>query len=66
MVYKAKNIDTDKFLDELKNKTDYDYRKEYIEKKEIEKFHEGYRQAIRDVEGMFSCCNYEKKEKTNE
>lgn len=63
MVYKAENIDTDKFIEQLEWLEDFDRTKENKEKIAVEKYHEGYREALIQVKDMFYCSNYEKKEK---
>ena len=60
MDYKAKDIDVDKFLKQLDWLTKNDSGQEQREKIAIEKFHEGYRKALEQVESMFYCSNYEK------
>lgn len=62
MVYKAENIDTDKFLEQIKFLEDFSREKELREKTAVEKYHEGYRKALYTVKDMFYCSNYEKKE----
>lgn len=61
MIYKAKNIDTDKFLEEINNLQKYSLQKETREREQIQKYHEGYRKALDNIESMFYCSNYEKK-----
>ncbi len=60
MIYKAENIDTDKFLKQINWLKNNDMQKEKIEKIKIEQYHEGYREAMEQVEDMFYCSNYEK------
>ena len=60
MIYKAENIDTDKFLKQINWLINNDMQKEKIEKVKIEQYHEGYRAAIEQIESMFYCSNYEK------
>ena len=65
MIYKAENIDTDKFLEHINWLKKYDMQKEQIEKIKIEQYHEGYREAMENVENMFYCSNYEKTTKNS-
>lgn len=66
MIYKAKNIDTDKFLEQIKNLEEFNREIKQREKTAVEKYHEGYEKALYDIKDMFYCSNYEKKEeKTN-
>lgn len=62
MIYKAKNIDTDKFLEQIKFLEEFSIKIEQREKTAVEKYHEGYRKALYDIKDMFYCSNYEKKE----
>ena len=66
MIYKAENIDTDKFLEHLKDKEDWINTSEYRERQEVMKYYEGYRKALYDVREMFYCSNYEKERTENE
>lgn len=61
MIYKAENIDTDKFLKQLDFLADLNETNKSREMEGVEKYHEGYRQAIRNVKDMFYCSNYEKR-----
>lgn len=65
MIYKAENIDTDKFLEQINWLKKYDMQKEQIEKIKIEQYHAGYREAMEQVEDMFHCSNYEKTTKSS-
>lgn len=65
MPYKAKNVDTDKALEHLKELLRYDEEKQFKEVKEVEKYHEGYRDGLRVAMSMFECANYEKGEVVN-
>lgn len=60
MIYKAENIDTDKVLDHLNRVSRDSYSKQHLETQKIEKYYEGYRDAISMVGEMFYCSNYEK------
>ena len=62
MVYKAENIDTEKALQHLQDMSLDSMTKEYYEKREIEKYYEGYRKGIEVAKNMFYCSNYEKSE----
>ena len=62
MIYKTKNIDTDKFLEQIKFLEEFSREIEQREKTAVEKYHEGYRKALYDIKDMFYCSNYEKKE----
>ena len=62
MVYKAENIDTDKFLEQIKFLVDWNETNKSKEITAVEKYHEGYRKALYDVKEMFYCSNYEKDE----
>lgn len=66
MVYKAENVDTDKFLKQLKFLEDFDRENERAEKIAVEKYHEGYRNCLCTVRDMFYCSNYEKSEVQDE
>lgn len=61
MIYKAENIDTDKFLKQIQFLEKFDNENEQREKIATEKYHEGYRKALATIEDMFYCINYEKK-----
>lgn len=61
MIYKAENIDTDKFLKQIQFLEKFDNENEQREKIATEKYHEGYRKALATIEDMFYCSNYEKK-----
>lgn len=65
MMYKAENIDTDKFLEHLDCLEKFDNENQRAEKIATEKYHEGYKKALDTVRDMFYCCNYEKKESEN-
>lgn len=60
MVYKAENIDTDKFLKQLDWLEEFDGQKEREETITVKKYHEGYRECLEKVKDMFYCSNYEK------
>lgn len=62
MIYKAKNIDTDKFLEGIKSLEEFSGEVEQRDTIAISKYHEGYRKALYDIKNMFYCSNYEKKE----
>lgn len=62
MIYKAKNIDTDKFLEQLNYLIDWNETNKSREMTAVEKYHEGYRKAVHDIKEMFYCSNYEKTE----
>ena len=64
MMYKAENIDTDKFLEQLNWLEKYDRQKEKEETIATKKYHEGYRECLEQVNDMFYCSNYEKKIQT--
>lgn len=59
-IYKAENIDTDKFLEHLRDIEDRTNNTEYREQQEVIKYYEGYRKALYDIREMFYCSNYEK------
>lgn len=61
MIYKAENIDTDKFLKEIQELQRSSVSNELKKKGEIQKYYEGYRDALNSIENMFFCSNYEKK-----
>lgn len=63
MSYRAENIDTEKALAHLDKLNTDSFRNEYAEKKEIERYYEGYRKGIEAAECIFYCELYEKKEK---
>lgn len=66
-IYKAENIDTDKFLEHLRDIEDLTNNAEYREKQEVIKYYEGYKKALYDIRDMFYCKNYEKsKEQKND
>ena len=60
MSYQAKNIDTEKALRYLRDMQLESTNKEYHEKKEIEKYYEGYRKGLAVAIDIFHCSNYEK------
>lgn len=60
MVYKAENIDTDKFLKQLDWLKEFDRQKEREETITAKKYHEGYRECLEKVKDVFYCSNYEK------
>jgi hypothetical protein len=60
MAYKAKNIDTDKALEYLKEVSRDSYGKQHLEEQKIKKYYEGYRDGISIAQNMFYCSNYEK------
>lgn len=66
MIYKAENIDTDKFLEYLRDKEDWSNASEYRERQEVMKYYDGYRKALYDVREMFYCSNCEKEGTKNE
>lgn len=66
MVYKAENIDTDKFLKQIKFLEDFDRENERAEKIAVERYHEAYRNCLCTVRDMFYCSNYEKNEVQDE
>lgn len=61
MLYKAENIDTDKFLEQIQFLEKFDIGEEQKERIATEKYHEGYRKALATIESMFYCSNYEKR-----
>lgn len=63
MIYKAENIDTDKFLKQIDFLVDWDATNKSKEITGVEQYHEGYRKALYDIKNMFYCSNYEKEEK---
>ena len=62
-MYKAKNIDIDKAEKYLLRCINDSAIKEISEKKQVEKYHEGYREGIEVAISMFYCSNYEKDSK---
>lgn len=66
MVYKAKNIDTDKALEHLQEVVRHIYDRQFLETQKIEKYYEGYRDGISVAQDMFKCSNYEKEGKEDE
>lgn len=60
MTYKAENIDTDKFLKQIRELQRDSVSNETKERQMIQKYHEGYRNALDSIEAMFFCSNYEK------
>lgn len=64
-IYKAENIDTDKFLEHLRDIEDRANNTEYREQQEVIKYYEGYRKALYDIREMFYCSNYEKIKENN-
>ena len=65
MLYKAENIDTDKFLKQLVWLEKNDNQKEREETITVKKYHEGYRECLEEVKNMFYCSNYEKQLKNS-
>lgn len=65
MIYKAENIDTNKFLEELE-RMDKDAHHTHIIKKQIEEARfEQEHKTLNQVMDMFYCSNYEKEENDN-
>lgn len=60
MSYMAENVDTEKALAFLQDLLLESTNKEYYQKKEIEKYWEGYRKGLTDAKEIFLCSNYEK------
>jgi hypothetical protein len=65
-VYKAKDIDTEKFIEQLYQMREFQLQKKSYKIAEAEAYFQGYYQAIADVKMMFNCSNYEKAEVTYE
>lgn len=60
------NIDIEKLLKEVDKLTNNSSKKEMLEKREIEKYHEGYRKGMKDIEDtLIYCRDYEKKVSEN-
>lgn len=62
MGYKAKNVDTDKALEHIKESRERQYENENLETAKVQKYYEGIRKGLDIAERMFECSNYEKKE----
>lgn len=60
MIYKAENIDTDKFLEQIQELQRNSCEKETREREKTQKYYEGYRDALGTISDMFFCSNYEK------
>lgn len=65
MIYKAKNVDTDKALEHIKRSRSYQDEAERLEFAKIQKFYEGVRKGLDIAEEIFTCSNFEKKEEPN-
>ena len=61
-IYKATNIDTDKFLEalEIKKKLEKERHRKAVAVEEAR--HNEAMEKLRDIEDMFFCSNYEKGE----
>lgn len=62
MIYKATNIDTDKFLEGLKIKKQLEEERHRNAVAVEEARHNEAMSKLRDIEDMFYCINYEKVE----
>ena len=62
MIYKAKNIDTEKAERHLRDLLMDSQTRQAREREKIEKYYEGYREGIENAISIFYCSNYEKKE----
>jgi hypothetical protein len=60
MSYKAKNIDTDKFLENLENKRQFKTEEKERRKIAVEEYYKGYIDCLDAIENDFYCSNYEK------
>lgn len=60
--YKAKNVDTDKALEYLKDTSKYQFEMENLETEKVHKYYEGIRKGLSMAMGIFECSNFEKKE----
>lgn len=61
-IYKATNIDTDKFLEALEYKKQFEEARHRTAVATEEARHTEAMSKLRDVEDMFYCSNYEKGE----
>ena len=61
-IYKATNIDTDKFLDALEIKKGLEEERHRKAVAVEEARHKEAMEKLRDIEDMFFCSNYEKGE----
>lgn len=59
-MYKATNLDTDKIQKALDEQLRFYQNKAYMEREKIEARLQGQTEALRAVEDMLSCSNYEK------
>jgi hypothetical protein len=60
MKYTAKNIDTEKVLEELECVRKYQEQSEREERIKTEAYYSGVRKGLEIAEQMFRCSNYEK------
>ena len=65
-MYTAKDIDVQKFEDELKAMRNDARDKNILAKKEADAYFNGYEKRIYEVVDMLHCSNYEKEVKTND
>lgn len=61
MMYKAKNVDTDKALDYINENRRYEQQAEILEITSVRKYHEGISKGLDIAEEIFKCSNYESK-----
>lgn len=62
MIYKAKNVDTDKALEYIEWSRKYQDEQERLEMTAIKKYYEGVRKGLDIGEEIFQCRNYERDE----
>ncbi len=58
--YRAENIDTEKFEKAITEKIHDATDRQNLEEAKIERYFEGYRDALYSVRSMLYCSNYEK------
>lgn len=62
MYYKAKNVDTDKALEAIKESRQYQEQASILRIEKERSFQEGVNKGLDIAEELFQCSNYEKEE----
>lgn len=60
MMYKARNVDTDKALEYIDSMREYYESERRCQEREIKKYYEGFNRALDIVKEIFECSNFEK------
>lgn len=64
MSYKAKQVDTDKALEYIRDSRRYQEQAEVLELEKIKQFYAGIRKGLDIAEEIFTCANFESKKGT--